>query len=100
MNTTTVKRNGVYIIFPTRNDAPIKGEAIVPVKDRTEFKVEVKKDIPVRINKPKKKVIENRCCNKPIKVGARKKCIRCGDSVFNNSMYCWDCYKYEHYESR
>lgn len=30
----------------------------------------------------------------------RTGCIRCGDPVVFSSMYCWECYKYENYESR
>ena len=53
MSTTTVKRNGIYITFPTMVNAPIKGEAIVPVQNRTEFRVEIKTEAPCRVNRPK-----------------------------------------------
>lgn len=32
---------------------------------------------------------------------SKKKCMKCGDSCWRSDVsYCWDCYKYERFESR
>ena len=101
MNITTVKRNGIFIIFPSRDEAPIKGEKLISVEERKNIKIEIKAEIPIQIvNRPKRIVVEKRCNSNRENVVARKKCIWCGESVFHNSQYCWDCYKYEHFESK
>ena len=33
--------------------------------------------------------------------GCEKTCVRCGDKCWISKVdYCWECYKYEKYESR
>lgn len=36
-----------------------------------------------------------------IKVNTGKRCMRCGEVCWRSDVnYCWDCYKYEKFESR
>lgn len=87
METMTIKRNGVYIIFPARENAPIKKD------NNVKKRAHVNPIVPSR----KKQV---RPYIKPAK-NIGKKCIHCGDSVWRSDVsYCWDCYKYEHFESK
>ncbi len=82
--TKTIKRNGVYIILPevklcTNND-------ILEQKKIDNNKV--RQSIAIK----SRQVVAER------KIGC---CIRCGDACWRSDVnYCWDCYKYEHYESR
>lgn len=89
METMTIKRNGVYIVFPARVNGPFKEE-----KTSTRKKT-VKPVIPMRKKKNKQPLqhIE--------KHSVKKKCIHCGDPVWRSDVnYCWDCYKYERFESK
>lgn len=89
MDTMTIKRNGIYIIFPARVDAPIKE------RKTSERKTNVHPVIPMqkkRNNQPKR-YTEKRVLGKT--------CMHCGDPVWRSDVnYCWDCYKYERFESR
>ena len=95
----TVKRNSVYIVFPEKAKSPIKGEVI-------ENEVKRVSETPKQLNKSqivKRGISTVRRCvrgkSSIVKVG--KRCMRCGDfNCFYGSSYCWDCYKYEHYESK
>ena len=31
---------------------------------------------------------------------SESKCIKCNCTCWNNKLYCWDCYKYQMYESK
>ena len=36
-----------------------------------------------------------------IKINTGKRCMRCGEACWRSDVnYCWDCYKYEKFESR
>lgn len=91
--TTTIKRNGVFIIFPTRENAPIREKAPTPA-----IRPVVPPQIKQRVRRPehhRHSVIRK---NPQIK---GKKCLRCGEPVWRSDVnYCWDCYKYENFESK
>ena len=90
MEMMTIKRNGIYIIFPARVDAPIKEHKILEIKRNIQPVIPLKKN---KIRQQPKKPIEKHV------VG--KKCIHCGDPVWRSDVnYCWDCYKYERFESK
>lgn len=89
METMTIKRNGVCIIFPARINGPFKQEKI-PTRKKN-----IQPVIPMQKKKNKQPLhhIE--------KHNVGKKCIHCGDSVWRSDVnYCWDCYKYECFESK
>lgn len=89
METMTIKRNGIYIIFPARVDAPIKERKSPERKKNTQSVMLMQKK---RNNQPK-------CYVDKHIVG--KKCMHCGDPVWRSDVnYCWDCYKYERFESK
>ena len=101
-------RNGVFISFPefeckngdVRND--IISGARVSRSMRTS-----KRSVP---NKQKKVAYINvnvnvgRVPQRPksvIKINTGKRCMRCGEACWRSDVnYCWDCYKYEKFESR
>lgn len=93
MGVTTIKRNGVFIIFPTRENAPIKEKTpastihptLPPHKKQKVRKPELRRHSVIR---KKTQAKGNRCW-------------RCGEPVWRSDVnYCWDCYKYENFESR
>lgn len=89
----TVKRNGVYIVFPQKSKAPIKGEMIEGVS----FGMKKAKRPAVAL----KNMEWNYSMVRASVIKSRKRCMRCGDlDCFYGSAYCWECYKYEHYESK
>lgn len=89
METMTIKRNGIYIIFPARVDAPIKEQKAPKRKKNTQPVIPMQK----KRNTQPKRYVEKRI------VG--KKCMHCGDPVWRSDVnYCWDCYKYERFESK
>lgn len=81
--TKTFKRNGVYIILPAT-------------------KQEVDKNNSKSIMKPYQEQILIVKMARPIQAKFTKKgCIRCGCDCWRSDVnYCWDCYKYEKFESR
>lgn len=89
METMTIKRNGIYIIFPARVNAPIKE------RKSPERKKNIQPVMPMhkkRNNQPKRYVEKTHC---------REKCMHCGDPVWRSDVnYCWECYKYERFESK
>ena len=89
METITIKRNGVYIIFPVRVEEPLKEQQIP----------ERKKNIQPVITMPKKRKIKPKLHIEKHIEG--KKCMHCGEPVWRSDVnYCWDCYKYERFESK
>ena len=89
----TVKRNGVYIVFPSKSKPPIKG-GVFPVNTSITPK-------KLRTDTEQKSMGWNCFPAKSSIRKVRKRCMRCGDlNCFYGSSYCWDCYKYEHYESK
>ena len=109
MDMITVKRNGIFISFPKfecKNgdvrDNVISGaqvnNAIGPSKRRN---VSSKKKPVAYVGvdmgctpRRTKSVIE-------MKVNTRKRCMKCGELCWRSDVnYCWDCYKYEMFESR
>lgn len=102
MEMMTVKRNGIFISFPAMEHNPIKGEVVIAdVKVNTPVKKQPKRQV-------RKPVVRQQInvgyvkMQQPKRVEAKgPKCSRCGDVVvYMRSPYCWECYKYEHYESR
>lgn len=92
VGTTTIKRNGVFIIFPTKENAPIK-EKIPSPSIHPVLKPQVKQ----RVMRPE----QHRHIIRKTPQGNVKKCWRCGDLVWRSDVnYCWDCYKYENFESK
>ena len=99
METITVKRNGVYIVFPKKEKAPIAGEIVETNRQKLpEIKITVKPSIPPYINRLDRK--RAGFCKRQATVLHEKQCVKCGEKVYHNSSYCWDCYKYEYFESR
>ena len=113
MDMETVKRNGVFISFPEfeREDGEVRDDVIfgsrvskvispskrrnVSVKKRTVAHINVNAGIMLQKQKSvMKSVIE-------IKLNTGKHCMRCGALCWRSDVnYCWDCYKYEKFESR
>lgn len=104
METMTVKRNGILIVFPKMENAPIKGECFSEKKQnyiRSDFST---KGSNRRVKTPTNNALKKNVAGKE-KARARmknkcKRCIWCNEPVFYGSHYCWDHYKYEHFESR
>ena len=112
MDMVTVKRNGVFISFPkferingdVRDDV-IAGTRVKNTINLSRRNVPSKKNaiaylninvgcIPQRRKSVMKSVIE-------IKANTGKLCMRCGESCWRSDVnYCWDCYKYEKFESK
>lgn len=79
MNTTTFVRNGIIITMP------MKRKPQEPIQKKV-----IEKSVVRHVMYSKIRVVEK-----------RKKCMRCGaDSWRSDVQYCWDCYKYEKFESR
>lgn len=96
MKTTTVKRNGVFIIFPTSDHSPIKGEQTECTVQPIKYASRVKGNNNKRMNPGHTPI---RAVSPHPYTG--KKCWRCGEPVWRSDVnYCWDCYKYENFESR
>lgn len=106
MDMVTVKRNGVFISFPeferktgeVRDDV-ISGSrvsvGISPSKRRTVAHINVNVETMSQRQKSVMKSIIER------KVNIGKYCMRCGASCWRSDVnYCWDCYKYERFESK
>ena len=92
MGMVTVKRNGVFISFPEfeRKNGDVRDDVISGArKKKTVAYFNVNAGcIP---QKPKS----------VIKVNTGKRCMRCGEACWRSDVnYCWDCYKYEKFESR
>ena len=102
METMTVKRNGVFIVFPKMENAPIKGDAFGERRPNVNA-VEVSKrkkqlrSVVTSIKQIVRKKKETRRTKASVKC---KKCIWCNEPVFYGSPYCWEHYKYEHFESK
>ncbi len=94
MEVTTIKRNGVFIIFPTKENAPIKKNDI-PAPVIQPVRPLQRKQIIRRPDHHRRNVVQKR-----LQVNG-KKCWRCGEPVWRSDVnYCWECYKYENYESK
>ena len=92
MSVTTIKRNGVFIIFPTKENAPIKEKIPAPAVHPV-----LKPQVKQRARRPEQ---HRPIIRKTPQVNG-KKCWRCGDPVWRSDVnYCWDCYKYENFESK
>ena len=86
----TIKRNGVIIIYPDQvsNEEKMKShvEVVLP-------KIVIKPKTNSKDKKQNKKIKPTGC--------SIRRCIHCGEAVWrSNVSYCWECYKYENYESR
>lgn len=105
MEMVTVKRNGVFISFPqliTKNqetrDNIIAGTLVMaPAKEKK----------PSQIVKPSKARTtvntgyDQQKVRSIIKIRTGRKCMRCGEECWRSDVnYCWDCYKYENFESK
>ena len=101
METMTAKRNGVFIIFPRMENVPIKGDAFGdrrPNVNAVEVSKRKKQSKSVVASiKPIARKKETRRTKASVKC---KKCIWCNEPVFYESPYCWEHYKYEHFESK
>ena len=112
MDMVTVKRNGVFISFPEfeRRNGGVRDDiiagvrvknTIIPSKRRNvrskKTAIVFNSNVGSTLQNSKsimKSVIE-------IKVNTGKLCMRCGASCWRSDVnYCWDCYKYEKFESR
>ena len=93
MSVTTIKRNGVFIIFPTRENVSIKRNKPIP---------DTHPVYPSRIKQRDRRPEYHRNsanCKSLQVIG--KRCWHCSAPVWRNDVnYCWDCYKYENYESK
>ena len=101
----TVKRNGVFISFPqliTKNqetrDNVIAGTLVItPAKEKIE---------PQKVKPNKARITVNtgyvqQKARSIIKFKTGRKCMRCGEACWRTDVnYCWDCYKYENFESK
>ncbi len=93
MGVTTIKRNGVFIIFPTRENAPIKESKPAPV---------IHPVLPSQVKQRVRRSEHHRhsVIRKMPQIKG-KRCWRCGEPVWRSDVnYCWDCYKYENFESK
>ena len=100
----TVKRNGIYISYPSfiMEDGKVKEDLIAGRHVEQSNLHEYRKRKQVRdcdrvkqINKVKTP------SNNIVNTGVKKKCLSCGSPCWRSDVsYCWDCYKYQFYESR
>lgn len=107
MGMVTVKRNGVFISFPEfeRKNGDVRDDVISGARVNKSINSSKRRNVP-----SKKKTVAyfnvNAGCipQKPksvIKVNTGKRCMRCGEACWRSDVnYCWDCYKYEKFESR
>ena len=92
MGFTTVKRNGILIVFPSKEHSPIKIKPVTVTKPNASNK---DRQIATRSANCRP------CKKKKTAEQTGKRCWRCGDPVWRSDLiYCWECYKYEKYESK
>lgn len=95
MGVTTIKRNGVFIIFPTRESAPIKEKTPAST---------IHPALPPHIKQKVKGSQSELHMHSVIRKKTQAKgnrCWHCGEPVWRSDVnYCWDCYKYEYFESK
>ena len=106
MDMVTVKRNGVFISFPEFEckNGDVRDDIISGARVSRSMRTS-KRSVP---NKQKKVAYINvnvgRVPQRPknvIKINTGKRCMRCGEACWRSDVnYCWDCYKYEKFESR
>ena len=94
MEVTTIKRNGVFIIFPTRKNAPIK--------ESSPTSITIHPTLPSHIKpKVRRPELQRHSGIRKKSQGKGDRCWHCGESVWRSDVnYCWDCYKYEYFESK
>ncbi len=104
METMAVKRNGILIVFPKMENAPIKGESFSEKKQnykRTDFSSVVSdRRVKTPTNNAFKKIAAGKETSRARTKNKGKRCIWCNEPVFYGSSYCWEHYKYEHFESK
>lgn len=93
MEVTTIRRNGVFIIFPTKENAPIKENKPTPV-------INPALPLPIRQKIQKPEHHRHSVIHKTPQIKGNS-CWHCGEPVWRNDVnYCWECYKYENFESK
>lgn len=107
MDMVIVKRNGVFINFPkfecengdVRDDV-ISGVRVNKSNNSRKRRNVASKEKEIAYFKVNVGYMNPRDKRK-IKVNTKKHCRRCGEECWRSDVnYCWDCYKYEKFESR
>lgn len=104
MEMVTVKRNGIFISFPklqTRNeetrDDVIAGTLVITTARGKKAAQAIKPNMARKVNTG---YIQQKA-RSIVKIKIGKRCIRCGEECWRSDVsYCWDCYKYENFESK
>ena len=105
METFKVKINGVYISFPsfTMADGNVKDDVITGTRIVKPVYRDYRKKSQLRcINRVKlKSKITTLKKDSIVNTGIKKKCMSCGCPCWRSDVsYCWDCYKYQYFESK
>lgn len=108
----TVKRNGIFISFPElkRKNGDVRDDIITGVRVKNTITPSKRRNV---LSKKRASVFNSNVASVPqsqksimksvieINANTGKLCMRCGASCWRSDVnYCWDCYKYEKFESR
>lgn len=92
-NVSLGSKTVIYTAYSDKNKAKVTGRHTIKIYHCKECEKDFIKDVYA-------KQLEQRFTNVKLTYPETGKCIQCGESVWNNSWYCWEHYKYHNAESK